>query len=51
MHDAQRQLHSDGYAIVRGFFDADEMKQIGNETDRIYRGSSGRARMIQLERF
>jgi phytanoyl-CoA hydroxylase len=36
MHDVQRQLHSDGYAIVRGFFDADEMRQIGLETDRIY---------------
>jgi hypothetical protein len=36
MHDVQRQLHAEGYAIVRGFFDADEMKQIGLETDRIY---------------
>jgi phytanoyl-CoA hydroxylase len=36
MHDVERQLHSDGYAIVRGFFDADEMRQIGLETDRIY---------------
>jgi len=36
MQDVQRQLHSEGYAIVRGFFDADEMRQIGLETDRIY---------------
>jgi hypothetical protein len=29
MQDLERQLHSVGYAIVRGFFDPDEMRQIG----------------------
>lgn len=36
MQDLERQLHSVGYAIVRGFFDPDEMRQIGLETDRMY---------------
>jgi ectoine hydroxylase-related dioxygenase (phytanoyl-CoA dioxygenase family) len=36
MQDLEDQLHSEGYAVVRGFFDPDEMRQIGLETDRMY---------------
>ena len=37
MQDLEQQLHSEGYAIVRGFYGSDEMRQIGLETDRMYR--------------
>jgi len=30
------QLHREGYAIVRGFFSADDMARIGAEVDRLY---------------
>ncbi|HEY2678148.1 MAG TPA: phytanoyl-CoA dioxygenase family protein [Steroidobacteraceae bacterium] len=36
MQDLEQQLHSEGYAIVRGFFDTYEMHEIGLETDRMY---------------
>jgi phytanoyl-CoA hydroxylase len=37
MQDLEHQLHSEGYALVRGFFDPQEMREIGLETDRMYR--------------
>jgi phytanoyl-CoA dioxygenase PhyH len=36
MQDVVDQLHSEGYAIVRGFFPANVMDQIQRETDRVY---------------
>ncbi len=34
--DLVEQLHSEGYAFVRGFFDPDEMQKLSRETDRMY---------------
>jgi phytanoyl-CoA hydroxylase len=36
MQELERQLHTDGYAIVRGFLGSDEMAQMSAETDRMY---------------
>ncbi len=36
MQELERQLHTDGYAIVRGFLSSDEMAQMSAETDRMY---------------
>jgi phytanoyl-CoA hydroxylase len=36
MQDLEQQLHSEGYAIVRGFFGPEDIQQIGRETDRMY---------------
>lgn len=36
MPDFVEQLHRDGYVIIRGFLAADDIAQIGAETDRIY---------------
>jgi ectoine hydroxylase-related dioxygenase (phytanoyl-CoA dioxygenase family) len=37
MPDIVAELHTEGFAIVRGFFNADDMQRIGAEADRIYR--------------
>ena len=36
MQELERQLHADGYAIVRGFLSPDEMARMSAETDRMY---------------
>lgn len=36
MGDIYEQLFSEGYAVVRGFFGAEDMQRIAAETDRIY---------------
>ena len=36
MQELEQKLHTDGYAIVRGFFGSDEMAQMSAETDRMY---------------
>jgi ectoine hydroxylase-related dioxygenase (phytanoyl-CoA dioxygenase family) len=36
MQSLEQQLHTDGYAIVRGFLGADEMAEMRAETDRMY---------------
>ena len=36
MGDIYEQLREEGYAVVRGFFGADDMQRIAAETDRIY---------------
>ncbi len=36
MEELERQLHTDGYAIVRGFLSSDEMAEMSAETDRMY---------------
>src|SRR5271170_4239371 len=35
MQNLEEQLHSEGYALVRGFFPPDIMEQIRRETDRV----------------
>ena len=36
MTDIVAELHNHGFAIVRRFFNGDEMQRIGAEADRIY---------------
>jgi phytanoyl-CoA hydroxylase len=36
MPDLVEQLHQEGYAIVRGFFGADDMRRLGAEVDAVY---------------
>jgi hypothetical protein len=36
MQAVNEQLHAEGYAIVRGFFAADDMQRIAAEAARIY---------------
>jgi ectoine hydroxylase-related dioxygenase (phytanoyl-CoA dioxygenase family) len=36
MPSIQEQLHSEGYAIIRGFFSAQDIAALGEETDRMY---------------
>src|SRR5579863_8354047 len=36
MLDLQEQLHSEGYALVRGFFPPEVVEQIRRETDRVH---------------
>jgi len=37
MHDVVEQVHAEGYAIIRGFIPADEMRAVSDEVDRLYR--------------
>jgi phytanoyl-CoA hydroxylase len=36
VNDLVDQLHAEGYAIIPGFFDPPDMREIGRETDRVY---------------